>query len=141
MISELGLRHFIGHRFDLALRIIAGIAGLRMSNDGRARKSTIIQEVIVVMALCWPEDDADHSVVYFNIEVGFGRLLHWSLSDPSAVSFISCMATRSLARPLPAKAYHRASSTPTPSKRRTTARSMSSYSMPFGKQMPNSDAA
>jgi len=28
------------------------------------------------MALCWPEKYADHNVVYFDIEVGFGRLLH-----------------------------------------------------------------
>jgi hypothetical protein len=27
------------------------------------------------MALRWPEEDVDPSVVYFNIEVGFGRLL------------------------------------------------------------------
>ena len=27
------------------------------------------------MALCWHEEDVDPSVVYFNIEVGFGRLL------------------------------------------------------------------
>src|SRR5262249_28541783 len=73
---EFGLSHFIGHRFDIALRIVARIAGLRVSNDGRARKSTISQEVIVVIALCWPEDDVDYSIVYFNIEVGFGRLLH-----------------------------------------------------------------
>src|SRR5262245_19698381 len=86
--STLRLSHFIGHGFDVALRIVAGIAGLRMSNDGRARKSTISQEVIVVIALCWPEDDVDYSVVYFNIEVGFGRLLHWSLTDPSASAAI-----------------------------------------------------
>jgi len=73
---EFGLSHFIGHRFDIALRIVARIAGLRVSNDGRARKSTISQEVIVVIALCWPEDDVDYNIVYFNIEVGFGRLLH-----------------------------------------------------------------
>src|SRR6516164_5816676 len=88
--STLRLSHFIGHGFDVALRIVARIAGLRVSNDGRARKSTISQEVIVVIALCWPEDDVDYSIVYFNIEVGFGRLLHGEAPHGLTAQNIRC---------------------------------------------------
>src|SRR5262245_24754229 len=96
--STLRLSHFIGHGFDVALRIVAGIAGLRMSNDGRARKSTISQEVIVVIALCWPEDDVDYSIVYFNIEVGFGRLLHGEAPHGLTAQNIRCAGWPALRR-------------------------------------------
>jgi hypothetical protein len=76
MLSERCLGHFIGHRTDLARSIVAGIAGLGVSNDGWERKSTISQEVVVVMALCWPVNDVDSSVVYRSIVFGFGRLFH-----------------------------------------------------------------
>jgi hypothetical protein len=44
LLSEPCLGHFIGHRLDFARNIVAGIAGLGVSNDGWERKSTISQE-------------------------------------------------------------------------------------------------
>jgi hypothetical protein len=76
LLSDLCLGHFIGHRTDFTRSIVAGIAGLGVSNDGWERKSTISQEMVVVIALCWPVDDVDSSVVYRSIVLGFGRLLH-----------------------------------------------------------------
>src|SRR5262249_7332351 len=61
MLSVLCLGHFIGQRTDFGRSIVAGIAGLGVSNDGWERKSTISQEIIIVIALCWPEDDVDYS--------------------------------------------------------------------------------
>jgi len=82
MLSVLCLGHFIGQRTDFGRSIVAGIAGLGVSNDGWERKSTISQEIIIVIAR--PEDDVDYSVVYFDIEVGFGRLLHGAPQPPPA---------------------------------------------------------
>src|SRR5262249_48792825 len=109
------LSHFIGHRFDVALRIVARIAGLRVSNDGRARKSTISQEVIVVIALCWSEDDVDYSIVYFNIEVGFGRLLHGEAPHGLTAQNIRCAG-------LPFDLLELATSEPAPCQRMPRAR-------------------
>jgi hypothetical protein len=76
MLSELCLGHFTGHRFHLARNIIANTAGLGVTNARLARKSTVSQEIVVVIAICWPVDDVDASVVYRRIVLGFGRLLH-----------------------------------------------------------------
>src|SRR5215471_7203704 len=76
MLSVLHLGHFIGQRTDFGRSIVAGIAGLSVSNDGWERKSTISQEVVVVTAVCWPVDDVDSSVVYGSVVLGFGRLFH-----------------------------------------------------------------
>src|SRR5262245_9954776 len=99
-----GLGHFIGHRFDVARCIVAGTAVVDESNAWQ-RKSTISQEKVVVIAVCWPEEDVDSRVVYFNIEVGFGRLLHGGRSRVAPITrtsvVLACILSRSVSNAEP----------------------------------------
>jgi hypothetical protein len=98
MLSELCLSHFIGHRTDFARSILAGIAGLGVSDDGWERKSTISQEVVVVMALCWPVEDVHSSVVYRSIVLGFGRLFHRRRPALRTSVALACISARRMTR-------------------------------------------